>query len=159
MAFFSSSALNTEVSMSEIKKVKCEKCGRMVTLNGVGSDSSGFYKALRKIFQSVFFFTSSAFRPAADWHDMAVHQGPLVGETHPEFVQRVDDHFLEMCLFEANKRSYFLRLYLIEKAHELRDCLKLNDGQNYPRKACFMRGNIDANEMVAGANARFAKKA
>lgn len=141
--------------MSEIKRVKCTKCGRIVTLNGVGSDSSKFYKVLRKIFQGVFFFTSSAFRPAADWHDMAVHNGPNSGESHSQFVSRVDDTFREMCLVEAYKRPYFLKLYLIGKADELRECLRINNGQNYPKKACTLRKSIDIKELVSGANARY----
>jgi len=120
---------------SQIKYVKCALCNRSVKLNGVGSDSSGFYKALRKVFQFTFFFTASALRPAADWHDLAVHQGPQ-NEDFEAFVKRVDDGFEQKCQEIANTYSFFPRLYLLGKAQDLRGMLAFNAGQNYPRTPC-----------------------
>lgn len=141
---------------SEIKRERCPCCGEMVELNGVGSDSSTFYKILRKTFQFMFPITSTAFRPAADWHDMAVHQGPRMGERKPHFVKRVDDEFFVRCHDIASRCKGIKRLWLQEKAAELRGFLEENNGQNYPNEPCVQR-KIDINAIVDRSNKRKAE--
>lgn len=123
--------------LQKISEARCPKCMQRIELNGLGSSANWFMEGARILTGFIIPWTTKKFRPCADWHDMAVHQGPQNGESFRSFVTRVDTTFLEMCLRVANKQRYYWQQKHLEKrAYELYSFLKISNGSVYPRKAC-----------------------
>ena len=62
--------------MGNVDAARCPHCGRMVKMNGPGSDSSLFARLLHKALDKVLPEIQVRFWAAADRHDMDCHYGP-----------------------------------------------------------------------------------
>jgi len=54
---------------------RCSRCGRLVKMNGPGSDKNFFTRIVKSLLWVVKSDTQALFTPAADLHDMQCHQG------------------------------------------------------------------------------------
>lgn len=114
----------------------CTECGRPVALNGIGSQRNWFNRMGWRAMGIVAPDVCNIFRSCADWHDMAVHQGPDKGIERKDWVVDVDLHFYGLCQMVANNYSWFKKWWLMRWADELYLALKTNNGDGYPTKNC-----------------------
>jgi len=132
----------------KIEYVKCEKCGRMVELNGAGSTANIWQRGLTKAINFLYPISQKLFRPCANWHDMAYHLGAYDGG--PKQAQTLADaHFHEMCLAEIENPTnpdltkldrFFVRCnkwWFRYQANKYYLALKLGGEGVYPKENCL----------------------
>lgn len=79
----------------KVYRVPCPYCGGLVKMNGAGSDSNWFNRAVSATLGVINPITTNLFRRATDRHDMDYHIGPMGDETPEEGQLRADESFLE----------------------------------------------------------------
>lgn len=114
----------------------CDRCLRKVKLQGLGSSATPTKEFLRKLIGFLWPITTKVFRPASDFHDMAVHKGPIFGRSFEKWVEEVDNAFYNVCVEIVKKRPFWQRNYLLLKASECHLALKMNAGKDYPKVPC-----------------------
>ncbi len=124
----------------ELVIVDCKQCGRDVKLNGIGSSRDKYQRFITRMLGAVIPFTCDKFRPASDWHDMAVHLGCPVDRGFREWFEEVDHVMYEMCHSLAQvDTNWFTRRYYEKQAKDLHFGLLVNDGNGYDTQPCNHR--------------------
>ena len=132
----------------KIEYAKCEKCGQMVELNGAGSTANIWQRGLTKAINFLYPISQKLFRPCANWHDMAYHQGAFEGTPNQARIL-ADAEFHRMCLAEIENPTrpdltkvdrFFVRWnkwWFKYQANKYYLALKIGGEGVYPLKNCL----------------------